>query len=193
MASEEFLKYASSLVDYDSVTGSMKWKERDGSNKDDARWNSRYAGKEAGTVDDRGYRRILIRSYNEKVYRIRVHQLAWYIHHGIKQSGEIDHINQDKLDNRIKNLRDVSKNLNQRNLAMRKNNTSGETGVTWNKARGKWEAFSGLNGRRVYLGLFENIKDAAIVVNDFKDQHGFTDIHGSRAITRAAAAIGDKL
>lgn len=185
----EFLKYVSSLVDYDPTTGAMLWKERDCSVKDSARWNSRYAGKEVGTLDDKGYRRILIKSFDGSPRRIRVHQVAWFILSGSAQSGEIDHINQDKLDNRAANLRDVSKSINQRNGTRKANNTSGVTGVTWHKQRGKWCAQASINGKHHHLGLFDDIEEARVTVEDFRAKHDFTNTHG-RAIVRAAAEIG---
>jgi len=185
----EFLKYISSLVDYDPITGAMLWKERDCSVKDSVRWNSRYAGKEAGTLDDKGYRRILIKSFDGRPRRIRVHQVAWFILSGSAQSGEIDHINQDKLDNRAANLRDVSKSINQRNGTRKANNTSGVTGVTWHKQRGKWCAQASINGKHHHLGLFDDIEEAKSTVEGFRAKHDFTNRHG-RAIVRAAAEIG---
>lgn len=180
-----FLKYAASLVEYNQETGSVKWLKRDESGKDSLRWNARYAGKEAGTVDDKGYRRILIRSFSGKAKRIRVHQLAFFIANGKPAMFEIDHINQNKLDNRACNLRDVPKILNRRNVAMSARNSSGVSGVTWKKANQKWEAFAGVDGKRVYLGLFSDINEAANAVSSFRLKNGFTEMHG-----HAAAEIG---
>jgi hypothetical protein len=180
------------LVDYDKDTGFMAWKSRVNRSMDDARWNSRYAGKECGTIDDRGYRRILFRGRDKSAKRIRVHQLAWYIITGAKQDGEIDHINQNKLDNRALNLRCVSKSTNMRNSPMKSNNSSGITGVTWHKQRKKWCAQASLYGKHHHIGLFESINDAANAVSEFRGKNDFSDNHGL-AITRAAAQIGKEM
>ena len=84
---------------------------------DAARWNSRYAGKECGTIDDKGYRRINLRFAGRAHFKIRVHRLAWFISFGSLPTGEIDHINQNKADNRLSNLRDVPKSINQRYIS----------------------------------------------------------------------------
>lgn len=175
---DDFLRYVSSLVDYDAESGAMTWKARNESENDSRRWNARYAGKDVGTIDDKGYRRMLIRSFDSKARRIRVHQLAFFMANGRSQIGEIDHINQNKLDNRAENLRDVSKSKNQRNAFMPSNNTSGFTGVTWNKNRLKWEAFATIHGFRHYLGLYVDIHEAAISVSEFRAKNGFTEYHG---------------
>lgn len=189
---EHDLLELSTLVVYDKETGRMVWKKRSGRSKDDARWNARYAETECGTIDDRGYRRILFRSKDGKARRVRVHQLAWYILTGAKQDGEIDHINQNKLDNRASNLRCVSKSENMRNSPIKSSNSSGVTGVTWHKQRGKWCAQASIDGKHHHIGLFENINDAANAVVDFRRKNNFSENHG-RAIVRAAAAIGEKL
>lgn len=179
---------AAGMITYDPENGSMIWMVKDADIKDAARWNSRYAGKECGTLDDKGYRRILFRFEKGKTFKIRAHRLAWFITYGVLPSGEIDHINQDKLDNRIRNLRDVPKSVNQRNSRMNSNNTSGASGVTWHKQRRKWCAQASANGRHHHIGLFVDQADAVKAAREFRLANGFTENHG-RAITRAAYAI----
>jgi len=165
------------MVDYYPETGSMRWRPRlEGS--DAARWNSRYAGRECGTIDDKGYRRILFRLLPGKTFKIRAHRLAWFISYGVMPQGEIDHINQDKADNRLKNLRDVPKNINQRNGTRKRNNTSGVAGVTWHKQRGKWCAQAFMDGKHYHLGLFEELTAAETATRKFRALHGFTETHG---------------
>lgn len=190
MTYRELLEKAASHVSYNPQTGSMKWMVRNGEGRDVKRWNSRYAGKEVGTLDDKGYRRILMRFGKEVVFRVRVHQLAWFIVNG-QQVGEIDHINQNKSDNRIANLRDVPKTLNQRNGTRKGNNTSGHPGVTWHKQHKKWCAQAFFDGRHHHIGLYDDIEDAAVAAIEYRVKHGFTENHGR--IVRAAAAIGEML
>ena len=71
-----------------------------------------------------------------------------------------DHINRNKLDNRKENLRSANKSQNAINTGMRKTNTSGYTGVSWNKNEKKWESHITRNYKKITLGLFKNIFDA---------------------------------
>ncbi len=184
----ELAAKAAGMVDYNPITGSMIWRAKNHSEPDAARWNARYAGKECGTIDDKGYRRLLFRFGDGPTFKIRAHRLAWFITHGSMPSGEIDHINQHKTDNRICNLRDVPKNINQRNGTRKGNNTSGVAGVTWHKQRGKWCAQASIDGKHHHIGLYEELTAAETAVRKFRREHGFTESHG--AITRAAAEIG---
>lgn len=174
----ELAAKAAGMVCYNHKTGSMVWIAKEAGVKDSARWNSRYAGKECGTLDDKGYRRILFRFVVGRTFKIRVHRLAWFIVHGYLPIEEIDHINQDKSDNRIENLRDVPKELNQRNGTRKGNNTSGVPGVTWHKQRGKWCAQASVNGKHYHIGLFEELIEAEAAVRKFRAEHGFTENHG---------------
>ena len=172
---------ACGMVSYDPETGLMTWLKKPSEEKDYARWNSRYALKECGTVDDKGYRRILIRFVKGKTFKIRTHRLAWFIYYGKFPDGELDHINQNKTDNRIANLRDVTKNINQKNGTRKCNNTSGVPGVTWHKQRKKWCAQFGSNGKHFHIGLFDDLSEAELAVREARATHGFTENHG-RAI-----------
>ena len=74
----------------------------------------------------------------------------------------VDHIHgeQSKYDNRKSNLRIVTPYQNSLNRAKLKNNTSGTTGVSWNKRKNKWESYIGVNGKRIKLGYFDSFDDA---------------------------------
>lgn len=172
---------AAEMVDYNPDTGLMVWRAKDEHSREAARWNSRYAGKECGTLDDKGYQRLLVRRDDGTAFKIRAHRLAWLISYGTLPKGEIDHINQDKTDNRLSNLRDVPKSLNQRNGTRKSNNTSGVAGVTWHKQRGKWCAQANIDGKHHHLGLFEEIAAAETAVRKFRAIHGFTETHGRPA------------
>ena len=174
----ELAAKAAGMVTYNPNSGIMIWKPRQESEKDALRWNARYANKECGTIDDKGYRRILYRLGKDCVFRIRTHRLAWFISYGKFPDGEIDHINQNKTDNRIANLRDVPKEINQRNGTRKSNNTSGVPGVTWHKQHRKWYAQVNTNGKHHFVGLFIELSDAEAAVRIFRAKHGFTETHG---------------
>lgn len=76
--------------------------------------------------------------------------------------GEVDHINQNKLDNRRNNLRLVTFNQNRHNCKAPKNNTSGYCGVTWHKLNGKWQSQVMVNNKNKYIGSFSDPLEAAI-------------------------------
>ena len=88
---------------------------------------------------------------------IKMHRLVT----NAKKGEEIDHINHDKLDNRKENLRKVTHSENCQNRPLNKRNKSGYKGVHWFKNEKKWSARLGVNGKRIFLGYFDNKKDAA--------------------------------
>lgn len=75
-------------------------------------------------------------------------------------SMDVDHINHDTTDNRKKNLRIATRSQNMMNRGLQDNNTSGVTGVYWNKGRKKWEVQIGVNSKTIFLGHFTNFDDA---------------------------------
>jgi hypothetical protein len=91
----------------------------------------------------------------------QVHRVIWAIVHGKMPAGEIDHINGDKQDNRLCNLRDISKQMNQMNRphGPSRNNTSGHTGV-FPRSNGTYVALIGGAKHRRHLGVFKSLDDA---------------------------------
>ncbi|SRR6266403_1282493 len=78
-----------------------------------------------------------------------------------RSNKEVDHKNHDTLDNRKENLRKCTHAKNCRNRKKHQNNTSGRKGVTWQKKCEKWQARIGIDNRRIYLGVFKKLEDAA--------------------------------
>ena len=129
-------------------------------------------GEVAGSLNKtRGY--VYLRAGGD---RYMAHRLAWLYEYGRFPDGDIDHINRDKADNRIANLRVVTKSANQRNLPMKKINTSGITGVYNNSY--SWIAQITLDGKVTYLGSYDTKEEATEVrlaaerINDFDKTHG---------------------
>lgn len=108
----------------------------------------------SGRITTKGYRQIFV---NGK--RHMAHRLAWLYVHGEWPSGQLDHRNQLKDDNRVSNLREADNQTNQENVDGYSHNKSGRRGVSL-KASGMFQADIKRNGRSVYLGLFDNIIDA---------------------------------
>lgn len=75
----------------------------------------------------------------------------------------VDHINHNILDNRKENLRIVTKGENNINQEIAKNNTSGYSDVCWREDANKWSARISINNKRINLGMFDTIEEAAFV------------------------------
>jgi hypothetical protein len=101
-----------------------------------------------------------------------VHRLVWLYHHGFMPP-MLDHIDGNPVNNRIENLRIATATQNQQNKGMQKNNTSGIKGISFFKPSRKWRAQIKVNGKNIYLGLFDDIKVAENVINKVRaDAHG---------------------
>lgn len=86
---------------------------------------------------------------------------------------EVDHIDGDRLNNRRSNLRPATHSENGRNRPGQSNNRSGAKGVSWHKARGKWQVHIKTDGQKRYLGLFNTVAEAAEVYRVAAElQHG---------------------
>lgn len=103
-----------------------------------------------------GYLRIAIDSK-----RYLAHRAAWLYVYG-EWPNVIDHINGDRTDNRIANLRSgtQAQNAQNRRSAQADNRSSGLLGVTWHSQNRKWCAHVTLNGKKKHVGLFDDPKVA---------------------------------
>lgn len=105
------------------------------------------------------------------------HRLAWFHVHGVWPDN-IDHINHDRSDNRLANLREVSRAENQRNQKLKSNNTSGVTGVFWRKDKQRWLAKIKVNYKDKSLGYYDSFKGACAARLDAEKKYGFHENHG---------------
>lgn len=135
------------LLKYDSESGIFTWI--------DSRPLNRKTGT-AGMVTPEGYASIKVDGRN-----YLSHRLAWFHFYGDWPKGQIDHINRNRSDNRIANLRDVTASENQQNTLLSPRNKSGFKGVSWNKNEQKWNAKIGHQSKKIHLGFFDDVKDAA--------------------------------
>lgn len=141
-------------------------------------WNGRYANKEAGTgLNSKGYKTIGI--FNKTFH---AHRVIWAMVHGDWPECEIDHMNGNRADNKISNLRHVTSRENKRNRCLSKQNTSGFFGVGWHAGEKKWRAEIGVNGRKVSLGYFTRKADAILARRAAEIKYGFHENHGRKPL-----------
>jgi HNH endonuclease len=106
-----------------------------------------------------------------KGHCIYLHQIIWCFANNGKWPSEIDHIDGNRKNNSINNLREVTRSQNQMNKKFSKYNTSGITGVSWRKDRHKWEAKIKINSKNIHLGLFRNFDDAVKARHSGEDRY----------------------
>ena len=131
------------------------------------------AGDRAGAVNGNGYYVTTIEGA-----KYRNHRVIFLMHHGFLPAC-LDHIDTNKLNNRIENLRPATYSQNQYNSGMRKDNTSGVKGVTWNSKSSKWQVQIKYNGKYNYLGLYRTVTEATTAIHKVREQlHGEFVNHG---------------
>jgi hypothetical protein len=111
--------------------------------------------KQVGSINTKGY--VCIPLGNVKYV---AHRLAWLWVYGKFPDHQVDHINQNRQDNRIANLREATNKQNCENRSVQKNNTTGFAGVSWKARNKKWVAQICHNRQMIHLGLFQKIEDA---------------------------------
>lgn len=170
--------FLNKILRYDHITGKLYWLYRPRymfrTHRAYKTWNSRYANKEAFTaIDRKGYAvgAIFNRGF-------RAHRIIYKIVHG-HDPVIVDHDDRDTLNNNINNLNSVSSAQNQRNMAKAINNTSGYTGVVWDKRKQKWTARINYNGKQINLGRFVNTQDAVIARKAAEKLYNFHINHGN--------------
>lgn len=167
------------LLDYDPITGSLAWAAPSRLwFASEAHWLAFKAASESrnpfAVVHSGGY--LCGHLAGEQLL---AHRAVWAYHHGSWPQGEIDHIDHDRQNNRIDNLRQADRVKNSRNCSRRLDNTSGTTGVSWDRARKKWVAQIALpGGVNKRLGRHERIEDAIRARKAAETAYGFHPNHG---------------
>lgn len=136
------------ILEYNPDTGHFTWIGKAG--------RSTRLGAVAGNINTDGYRRICVRGK-----RYYAHRLAWWFIYGVWPNKEIDHINLNKDDNRIVNLRLVTRSQNKQNMGAIRGSASALKGAHWEPARKKWRAVIVANGKSIFLGRFKTDVEAA--------------------------------
>lgn len=160
------------LLDYDPEAGTFTWKPRGVSG-----WDDRWAGREAFPCTYNGYRvgSLLGRG------SIAAHRVAFKYVHGLDAPGEVDHINGDRSDNRIANLRAATITQQRRNAARPRHNTSGHMGVRFRADKGRWHAYITECNRYRHIGYFDTEQQAMAARKAAERRLGFHENHGRAA------------
>ena len=127
-------------------------------------------GRPAGSKNHAGYVRLMIQG---KSYM--AHRIVFLMLHG-RWPDMVDHINGDKSDNRIENLRECNMSQNCQNIKLKSNNKSGVKGVSWDKWTNQWRVTFKLNGKQQNLGRFDSLEEATFAANEAR-----TKLHGEFA------------
>lgn len=135
------------LLNYNPETGDFFWAVKP--NK------SKKAGDKAGYTPKNSYAQIGI---DGKI--LFAHRVAWALYYNEQPPKMIDHINGNKSDNRICNLRAATNSENMRNTTKTARNSTGYKGVCFNKKSQKYQANIGHNYKCIYLGLFDTAEEA---------------------------------
>lgn len=115
---------------------------------------------------------------NVKSKRYYLHRIAWFIYYGEWPDSEIDHIDGNSENNRISNLRLSDRKSNGRNIRIDKSKSKSKfCGVNWHES-GKWRARVKVDGKEIYLGLFDDVEEAAKAVKEKRSELGFDKSHG---------------
>lgn len=159
---------AHKLLSYCEESGRLTWKPRPlemfSSRRDANTWNSRYAGKDAGTIVGHKsgkytqYRNVIIRPG-----RYKAHRLIWLMQTGSWPSGYIDHVDGNGLNNNWSNLREATASQNAMNQKVRSDSKSGIKGVSYDKKRNMWYVYIDVDGKRKHLGRYETKDEAAAI------------------------------
>jgi hypothetical protein len=157
--------FLSANVRYDLATGTFWWKKRGA--------GRRMNVPISGSRNPSGYHYVRIKMPSLKKQSYLAHRLAWFCTFG-SWPKIIDHINGDKRDNRLSNLREATKSQNMANSRLFSTNRSGFKGVSFNATDRRWCAYIGVNGKRRNLGSFPSAEEAyaaycVAALTEFKD------------------------
>lgn len=114
--------------------------------------------------NDAGYIITTLKKIDGRQKRIRMHNF-------LMGEFDIDHRNNNKTDNRKFNLRKATVSQNIMNRPIRKDNTSGCTGIYWNKQKNKWAAKIIVNKKQIHLGFFDKLEDAVKARKEAEDKY----------------------
>lgn len=146
MPSAEVLR---AKFEYEPETGALRWKTVS------PFFRKAKAGDLAGSISPQGYQKVRVGGY----YYLS-HRIIWKMVTGQEPEDQIDHMDNDRLNNRWDNLRPASNSQNVQNARLRSDNKSGIKGVCWEPSHKAWKVYISVEGKQRVLGRFKSI-DAA--------------------------------
>jgi hypothetical protein len=152
------------IVSVDEIKNSVTY------NRETGRINRIDSGK---TLGDTSFLNLNYITIYVNGIKLRGHTVAWVMEHGKYPDDCIDHINGVKSDNRICNLRSVSQAENMKNKKKYKNNSTGVSGVYFEKDREKYRAKIGHGKSAIYVGRFSTLDIASKAIEAARKEHGY--------------------
>jgi hypothetical protein len=127
----------------------------------------------AGNKNKKGYWDVRV---NGKL--IKAHRIIWFLHNGTWPIGDIDHIDGDKNNNQIENLRDVTRSENNRNRNIITEYKSKLKNVSFHKKTSKWRVRIGLGWKEIHCGVYDDLELAELVAYEAREKyHGIYARH----------------
>jgi len=167
---------AANVVSHDVLLGSLNYCKSTGGFTRKSNNTRQKAGDVAGSINKSdGYRYIRVCGK-----RYAAHKLAIYYVSGTYPICEIDHINHNRSDNSLDNLRLATRKENSKNLKLRKDSTTGAVGVSLDKRNGKYKSYICIDSKYVHLGNFASKEEAAYARNAASCMHEFHINHGEK-------------
>lgn len=133
-------------------------------------------GSKAGTINSIGYGKVSIDGKKHSIHRVVFLMMHGYV------PAVIDHINGNRADNKIENLRACSRQENSQNAPSRKSNKSQIKNVSWHTASGKYQVDITVDTKKKYIGVFDDVELAELVAMEARNKyHGAFANHGMGA------------
>jgi len=150
-----------SILEYFPVTGNWRWKVKGRGKKEEVGW-----------IDSQGYHCVGIDGKSYLLHRL----VFLYVMGTIPD--QVDHIDHNCSNNQWINLRSANYNINSKNRTIRKDNTSGVTGVYWSTEKSKWQVKISFDGRNRHMGYFLTKEEAIIHRKQLEEIYGYHANHG---------------
>ena len=157
--------YANYLFKYDPETGNLYRR---------VKGTEEFRSKPAGTKTKTGYIQIYVDGKLYLAHRI----IMLLVNKSLSDDCQVDHIDHNRLNNKLNNLRVVSQSGNMRNSGRRSDNSTGVTGVVYHKPARKYMANIFIGGKRMYLGLFNTLEEATDARARANLKYGYHENHG---------------
>ena len=158
---------ANELFRYDPISGKVFRKVTTSSRS--------IKGTEAGSLDKRErYLRVTVDRIGYQLHRV----IMLLVHGHLDKNVHVDHISHNRADNRLCNLRLVSLAENNKNKSRDRRNSTGVTGVRFNKRDNTWGAHIGVNKTEIHLGTFKTLEEATAARSKAEVKYGYHENHG---------------